>query len=270
MGWREPVDNLKTYPISRCSTDLAGQHDQLGPQDARSPSPVVADQLSIGLPRRAATYVHVAQQRRIGSRKRLSPYVVEPAEDSRPTHVVRRHKCRNRCQPRDEPIHRDTVPQSPRDHRSASTGATPQSYVGSMQLGQHAPASHVIAHVSDTHFGTGRAKVYSNTDPAAHLEAAMQRLATVRPDAIVLTGDIADRGEPEAYEAVASVVVDAAAEMGAELIGSWAITTPASRSHTGCSGATLIPMSPSTRSSTSTGCASSRSTPRSPAITTAS
>lgn len=87
-----------------------------------------------------------------------------------------------------------------------------------MQLGQHAPASHVIAHVSDTHFGTGRAKVYSNTDPAAHLEATMQRLAVVRPEAIVFTGDIADRGEPEAYEAIASIVVDAAADMGAELI----------------------------------------------------
>ncbi|MDR7087221.1 3',5'-cyclic AMP phosphodiesterase CpdA [Aeromicrobium panaciterrae] len=87
-----------------------------------------------------------------------------------------------------------------------------------MQLGQHAPASHVIAHVSDTHFGHGTAAVYSNTDPAAYLEATMRRLAIVRPDAIVFTGDIADHGEPEAYEAVASIVVDAAAEMGAELI----------------------------------------------------
>lgn len=87
-----------------------------------------------------------------------------------------------------------------------------------MQLGQHAPASHVIAHVSDTHFGLGNAAVYSNTDPAAYLEATMNRLAIVKPDAIVFTGDIADRGEPEAYEAVASIVVDAAAEMGAELI----------------------------------------------------
>lgn len=96
--------------------------------------------------------------------------------------------------------------------------ATPQSYLGTMQLGQHAPASHVIAHVSDTHFGTGRASVYSNTDPASYLEATMQRLAAVRPEAIVFTGDIADRGEPDAYEAVASIVVEAAAEVGAELI----------------------------------------------------
>lgn len=88
-----------------------------------------------------------------------------------------------------------------------------------MQLGQHPPASHVVAHISDTHFGAG--PVYSDTDAAAYLRAAMQRLAVVQPDAIVFTGDIADHGEPEAYEAVASIVVDAAAAMGAELV--WVI-----------------------------------------------
>lgn len=87
-----------------------------------------------------------------------------------------------------------------------------------MQLGQHAPASHVIAHVSDTHLGLGRARVYGGTDPAAYLEGVMQRLAVVRPDAIVFTGDIADHGEPEAYDTVSSIVVDAAAAMGSELI----------------------------------------------------
>ncbi len=99
-------------------------------------------------------------------------------------------------------------------HRVALTG----SYVGTMQLGQHAPASHVIAHVSDTHFGAGTATVYAGTDPSRHLEGVMSRLSIVRPDAIVFTGDIADLGEPEAYDAVASIVVDAAADMGAELI----------------------------------------------------
>lgn len=87
-----------------------------------------------------------------------------------------------------------------------------------MQLGQHAPASHVIAHVSDTHFGPGDTAVYSGIRPGAYLERTMNRLAEVRPDAIVFTGDIADRGEPEAYDAVASIVVDAAANMGAELL----------------------------------------------------
>ncbi len=220
MGWREPVDNLKTYPIGRCSTDLAGQHDEVGTQDARSPSPVVADQRSIGLPRRAATYVHVAQQRRIGARERLSPYVVEPAEDSRPTHIVRRHQraaiaashATNQSIATPCPNRRATADRHPQ-------GATPQSYVGTMQLGQHAPASLMSSPTSATRISArARATVYSNTDPAAYLKATMQRLAIVRPDAIVFTGDIADLGEPEAYEAVASIVVDAAAEMGSELI----------------------------------------------------
>ncbi len=87
-----------------------------------------------------------------------------------------------------------------------------------MQLGQHAPASHVIAHVSDTHFGPANTTVYARTDPAEYLQRVMSRLAVVRPDAIVFTGDIADLGEPEAYDAVASIVVNAAADLGAELI----------------------------------------------------
>ncbi len=87
-----------------------------------------------------------------------------------------------------------------------------------MQLGQHAPQSHVIAHVSDTHFGRDDAGVYSGIDPGPYLERVMARLADVKPDAIVFTGDIADLGEPEAYEAVASIVVEKAAAMGAELV----------------------------------------------------
>jgi len=87
-----------------------------------------------------------------------------------------------------------------------------------MQLGQHAPAHHVIAHVSDTHLGIEQSPVYRTLRPSARLELVMARLAEIRPDAIVFTGDIADLGEPEAYETVASIVVDAAADMGAEVV----------------------------------------------------
>lgn len=46
----------------------------------------------------------------------------------------------------------------------------------------------------------------------------MGRLAQIQPDAIVFTGDITDLGEQGAYDTVASIVVGAAAEMGAEVI----------------------------------------------------
>jgi 3',5'-cyclic AMP phosphodiesterase CpdA len=87
-----------------------------------------------------------------------------------------------------------------------------------MQLGQHPPAHHVIAHVSDTHLGADDAAVYGDLRPGVQLEAVMARLSEIRPDAIVFTGDIADAGEPGAYETVASIAVPAAEAMGAELV----------------------------------------------------
>ena len=87
-------------------------------------------------------------------------------------------------------------------------------------LGQHPAPTHVVAHISDTHFlGEGR-QLYGVVETEANLRQAltqMQRLSG-KPEAIVVTGDLADLGEPDAYERLRAIVEPVAAELGAQLI----------------------------------------------------
>ncbi len=89
-----------------------------------------------------------------------------------------------------------------------------------MQLGQHPPAAHLIAHISDTHFLGGRKPLYGSIDTDSNLAAAMATLEAsgLRPDALLFTGDIADLGETEAYRRVRQIVEPAAERMSAQII----------------------------------------------------
>jgi len=87
-------------------------------------------------------------------------------------------------------------------------------------LGQYPAPRHVIAHISDTHFlGEGRA-LYGEVDTDANLTQALEQLerSGVRPEAIVFTGDLADLGEPDAYNRLRAIVEPAAARLGAQII----------------------------------------------------
>ena len=77
-----------------------------------------------------------------------------------------------------------------------------------IQFGQLAPPSHVIAHVSDTHLLAGDARQYGAIDTVARFLPALERLTRIDPppQALVFTGDLADRGEPEAYRALRDLV----------------------------------------------------------------
>ena len=88
------------------------------------------------------------------------------------------------------------------------------------QLGQYAAPRHVVAHLSDPHLIGGGGLHYGVIDNVAHLRRALDRLAAVRPapQALVFTGDLADRGEPEAYATLRSIVEPFAAEMGAVVV----------------------------------------------------
>ena len=88
------------------------------------------------------------------------------------------------------------------------------------QLGQYAAPRHAIAHLSDPHLVGGGRLHYGVIDNLAHLRAALDRLAAVRPvpRALVFTGDLADQGEPEAYALLREVVEPAAAAMGAIVV----------------------------------------------------
>ena len=87
------------------------------------------------------------------------------------------------------------------------------------QLGQYAPPRHVIAHLSDPHLLAGRLQ-YGAVDTEAGLRLALERLAAVDPppQALVFTGDLADKAEPAAYARLLEIVEPAAAAMGAEVV----------------------------------------------------
>lgn len=89
-----------------------------------------------------------------------------------------------------------------------------------IQLGQHAPATHVIAHISDTHFLGGRRPLYGKVDTDRNLAMALEQLerSGASPEAIVITGDLADLAEPDAYERLKAQFEPAAKRIGAEII----------------------------------------------------
>ena len=89
-----------------------------------------------------------------------------------------------------------------------------------IQLGQYPAASHVIAHISDTHLLAGGRPLYGKVNTIEHLGQALAQLerSTAKPQAIVFTGDLADLGEPDAYVRLREIVEPAAARMNAQVI----------------------------------------------------
>lgn len=89
-----------------------------------------------------------------------------------------------------------------------------------MTDGPGTDASYCILHVSDTHFraepGTGPTGVDADTQ----LERVLQNVleSGIRPDAIVLTGDLADDGEPAAYQRLRALVVPFANTLATQLL----------------------------------------------------
>ncbi|MCS0500468.1 phosphodiesterase [Protaetiibacter mangrovi] len=89
-----------------------------------------------------------------------------------------------------------------------------------VQLGQHAPPVHVVAHISDTHLLGGGKPLYGAVDTEATVARAFAQLerSGARPEAIVITGDLADLGEPDAYLRLKAHVEPAAERMGSRVI----------------------------------------------------
>ena len=88
---------------------------------------------------------------------------------------------------------------------------------------EHPRPRHFILHLSDTHLLAGPDPLYGAVDSRARLAELFARLETSgqKPEAIVFTGDLADKGEPQAYAKLRDIVVPVAERMGAKLI--WAM-----------------------------------------------
>ena len=89
-----------------------------------------------------------------------------------------------------------------------------------VRFGRYPAARRVIAQVSDTHLLAGGAPLGGVADTVGSLERTTAQLSRLgdRLDAIVVTGDVTDLGEPDAYRLVSDALAPLAADAGAELV----------------------------------------------------
>jgi len=89
-----------------------------------------------------------------------------------------------------------------------------------IQLGQYAPPTHTIAHLSDTHYLGGKRPLYGKLDTDRTLARALEQLerSGTNPSAIVITGDLADLGEADAYQRLRDELQPVADRMGSKII----------------------------------------------------
>ncbi|WP_262492003.1 metallophosphoesterase [Microbacterium sp. ANT_H45B] len=79
-------------------------------------------------------------------------------------------------------------------------------------------------HISDTHLPGERSPLYgSGADADANLASVLSRLVDsgLRPDALLFTGDLADRGDASSYRRLREMVEPAVAALGCEAV--WAM-----------------------------------------------
>lgn len=90
----------------------------------------------------------------------------------------------------------------------------------STRTAEYPRPDHFILHISDTHLLAGGNKLYGSVDSETHLRQLFSELEASggRPEAIVFTGDLADRGEADAYERIRRIVDPVASRLGARVI----------------------------------------------------
>ena len=96
---------------------------------------------------------------------------------------------------------------------------------------EHPRPRHFLLHLSDPHLLGGPAPLHGVVDPGALLQQVFDevRASGARPEAVIFTGDLADRGEPEAYAKLRAIVDPACRAMGAKVI--WAMGNHDNRAH---------------------------------------
>jgi 3',5'-cyclic-AMP phosphodiesterase len=88
---------------------------------------------------------------------------------------------------------------------------------------EHPRPNHFLLHLSDTHLIAADADLYGDVDSAARLAELVTEIedSGATPEAIIVTGDVADKGEPGAYAKVRRIIEPAAERLGAQVI--WAM-----------------------------------------------
>ena len=79
---------------------------------------------------------------------------------------------------------------------------------------------HFLLHISDTHLLAGGGRLYDRVASEQHLRALFDEFEAsgARPEAVVFTGDLADRGEADAYDRLRRIVDPVAERLGAQVI----------------------------------------------------
>jgi Icc protein len=88
---------------------------------------------------------------------------------------------------------------------------------------EHPRPRHFLLHLSDPHLMGGPDPLYGVVDSEARLIQLFEevRSSGARPEAVIFTGDLADKGDPEAYAKLRAIVDPACEELGAKVI--WAM-----------------------------------------------
>jgi Icc protein len=91
--------------------------------------------------------------------------------------------------------------------------------VMSLRTAEYSRPDHFILHLSDTHF-VADGDLYGSVDSEKNLRQLFDEVEASggRPEAIVITGDLADKGDPLAYEKLKAIVEPAAARLGAQVV----------------------------------------------------
>lgn len=99
-------------------------------------------------------------------------------------------------------------------HDTASRGPA------SLRAAEYPRPEHYLVHLSDTHFVLPGDRLGGVVDCEDRLTALVSALEAtgVPPEAIIVSGDLADRGEPAAYRWLRAVLEPAAQRIGAQMI----------------------------------------------------
>jgi 3',5'-cyclic-AMP phosphodiesterase len=86
-------------------------------------------------------------------------------------------------------------------------------------LSQHPAPEHVVVHISDTHL-LESGKLYGSVDSDGYLVSLMERLVSsgMDIDALVFTGDLADKAEPGAYRRLRDIIEPYAHKLEAAVV----------------------------------------------------